>query len=461
MSNPSLATHPDNGDGRWHGRPRRSTHRWATGLGVLAIAAVLAGPGVAQARFSAPRNISFAGEDASGAQVASDDRGHSLFTWIGTDSTMSRVQARAMSAGGVRGPVQTIATGGIDKVCCSEVVMDRDGDALVTWLRSDGTGDVLLARSRHSNGVLGPVHQISAPGHGVQAYEVAVNARGSAAVVWTEYVGPRYDMRLEARVIAPGGNLGPIRHVTRRWRGIYAVDVAVDPHGNALIAWAGDVDRSHRLVEARSLSAQGVLRPVRRVSHLGHRSSIVLVAVDTHGKALVTWTSSRSVRTRRWTATGGLGRVLVVSPRGQDASVSDVAIDRTGTALFAWLSYDRNAVRDWVVARRLTRSGTLGRVKTLFRSGARWAGDPDIAVDRDGNAVFTWEIDNEEPRYTQYWVQARALSARGVIRPLRTLAALGHDPSTPHVAMDTGGDAIVTWAERSGGVLRVKASRGP
>jgi hypothetical protein len=79
--------------------------------------------------------------------------------------------------------------------------------------------------------------------------------------------------------------------------------------------------------------------------------------------------------------------------------------------------------------------------------------DHQVAIDADGDAVFTWE------RYTadfeESQVEARRRSADGVFGPIQVVSGRSLSPMNPRLAIAAGGDAIIAWAltPDAGGVL--------
>ena len=76
-----------------------------------------------------------------------------------------------------------------------------------------------------------------------------------------------------------------------------------------------------------------------------------------------------------------------------------------------------------------------------------------LAVDADGDALYTWQVSDGTNRR----VQARARSAAGVLGRVRTLSAAGQDARDPQVAAEPDGDAVFTWARSDGTSFRVQA----
>src|SRR4051812_18977958 len=83
--------------------------------------------------------------------------------------------------------------------------------------------------------------------------------------------------------------------------------------------------------------------------------------------------------------------------------------------------------------------GFLSAVQTLSDAGQS-ALFPQVAVDADGDAVFTWRRDDGSGNFCCFRAQARARSAAGTLSAVQTLPTGGRDAFDPHVAVDPDGD---------------------
>ena len=153
-------------------------------------------------RGTRPSNLSAAGENATAPQVAVDADGDAVFTWARFDGADHRVQARARSAAGTLSAVQTLSSAGQD-AGRPQVAVDADGDAVLTWLRSDGTNYRIQARARSAAGTLSAVQTVSAAGQDAFDPQVAVDADGDAVFTWQRFDGANAGSR-PGRAPPPG-----------------------------------------------------------------------------------------------------------------------------------------------------------------------------------------------------------------------------------------------------------------
>ena len=396
-------------------QPHIHRHR-ITCLAAL-VAALACSP--AWADFGAPVTLSDAG---AYPQVAFDADGDALVVWEGYDGTNHRVQARARSAAGVLGPIETLSAAGRNSYR-PKVAVDADGDALVIWRRGGEKGTIsrIQARARSAAGMLGPIQNLSEAGRRADSHEVAIDAEGDALVVWSLRDGPDpTPYRIQARARSAAGVLGPVATLSRADRFAYDPQVAIDADGDALVVWRVAIEGTNSPIQARARSRPGRWGPVVTLS-AGTREGAPQVAVDFDGDALVVWHGDEGIRARARSAAGALGPIETLSKPG--GRVPEVAIDADGAALAVWRRSDGST--DLIYARARSAAGVLDETQTL--SAAGWNADvPEVAVSAEGDGVAVWER-----RGTTFRVQARARSAAGVLGPIETLSRAGSSAYAP------------------------------
>ena len=168
------------------------------------------------------------------------------------------------------------------------------------------------------------------------------------------------------------------------------------------------------------------------------------VATNAVGDAAFVWerrsTTPHRVAARTLTAQGVLSPVMVVSPPGLDTTFERVALDAEGDAVFAWEATVGS--QDHVQARTLSAAGVLGPVMDLSAPGTDTFG-VELAMNASGDAVFTWVLDN--PGTEPNRVQVRRLSPAGVLGPIQTITPPRTDVGFADVGVDQAGDAVFVW----------------
>jgi hypothetical protein len=178
------------------------------------------------------------------------------------------------------------------------------------------------------------------------------------------------------------------------------------------------------------------------------------VAIDPQGNAVVVWRHFDGIRywvqARSRSAAGLLGPVQNLSSAGQEGLYPFVGIAANGEAVISW--YLSNGTSFYVQVRARSASGILRPIQTLLRADHKAFPSP-IGVDADGNALIAWW----GLAGTNYRVAVRARSATGVLSPIQTLSQAGLDAFAPRVAVSANGSALITWFVGTGTNYSVQA----
>jgi hypothetical protein len=420
--------------------------KWFASLVLVAVVGVAA-PTVAAAAWTAPVTLSAAGATKYSPQVAVDVDGDAVFTWKRFDGTNNRIQARARSSTGTLSPIQNLSAAGQDAQN-PQVAVDGAGNAVFTWSRFDGHDERIQARARTAAGALSPVQTLSAAEQNAYSPQVALDAAGNAVFIWHRSDGATH--RIQARARSSTGTLSPVQTLSAAGQHASHPQVAVEDDGDAIFTWSR-FDGTNSRIQARARSAGGTLSPVQTLSPAGQNTANAQVAVEDDGDASFTWALDDDtdpglccvrIQARARTAAGALSPVRTLSPAGQNAwDDPQVGVDADGDAVFTWSRFDGANYR--IQARARSTTGALSPVQTLSAAG-QTALHPQVAVDDAGDAVFTWQrLDGSNPRFR---VQARTRSAAGVLGPTQTLSAAGRTALHPQIAVNDAGDADATWA---------------
>jgi hypothetical protein len=230
----------------------RATVTWRVCCGLNAIATTTIG------RNGKAGAISDLSGQAGGSEpeLAMDARGNAIVVWPGYF-----VMARRIRAGGALGPVHVLGPGD-PWDSHPRVAFDRTGDASVVWWHSDS----IQFRRIGANDTLGPLANLSGPGSNTldlpdfESPAVAVDPVGNATAAWL--AGPHANLtgtsgRIQARTVAPGGELGAITTLFSAVR-LTRPEIVADARGVVTVAWSearpdyhGATIRVARLVERR------------------------------------------------------------------------------------------------------------------------------------------------------------------------------------------------------------------
>ena len=318
-----------------------TTRNLAAALATAGVASTMAtfalAPATALAAWAAPTDLSAGGQNARAASLADDDAGDAVFAWRRFDGSDDRIQAQTRSAAGVLGLVRSLSVGGRARVRQSGGDRRGTGDAVITWLRNDGTYDIAQARRLSAAGVVGPILNLAPTGQDAVDPHVAVDFAGNAVFTWRRWDGA--NDRVYARTLSAAGAVGPVMTLSSSRPGL---DPAAGRHGRQ---WRRRVDVDQRCP--------------RVAPHPGPRA----------------------------VAAGVLSAIRTLSVAGADAYPGDVAVDPAGNATFAWYRY--NGTEYVIQTRAVSAAGVPSAVQTISDPG-EFAYQPEVGVDAAGNAVFAW-----------------------------------------------------------------------
>lgn len=188
------------------------------------------------------------------------------------------------------------------------------------------------------------------------------------------------------------------------------------------------------------------------------------VAVDRQGDAFVVWRREPAsttpfdgrVQGRSLSRSGELGPLKLLSPDTHSARSPVVAVDDDGDAVVVWDGRNEDTAR--IFARRVSRSGSVGPLRTLS-SAAPAAYFGAVAVDSDGDALVTWNEYHPEDLTTR--PMARRFFRDGRLGPIIPLADdQPRAADLPVAAIDRQGDALIVWADSEQVLSRVLTADG-
>ncbi len=332
------------------------------------------------------------------------------------------------------------------------VAADASGNSVFVWQRLDGTTNCyggpclrIQTRARSVAGILSPIQSLSPSGRNASLPHVAVDSNGNAVFVWQSSDGTF--LRIQTRSRSAAGTLSSTLTLSAPYQSAEYPQVAVDANGNAVFVWKR-YDGINDRIQARTLSAAGTRGSTQSLSAAGGDATYPQVDVDPNGNAVFAWerccydgTNNQRIQTRARSAAGILSSTQTLSAVGQTASWAQVAVDPNGNAVFTWIGTDGRAQ-----ARARSTAGTLSSTETLSPTGYG-AIFPRVGVDRSGNAVFLWQRFNG----MENSVQVRARSATGTLSSTQTLGGTGTAvPVGAEIAVDPQGNAVIVWEHEEG-----------
>jgi hypothetical protein len=328
-----------------------------------------------------------------------------------------------------------------------ELAVNDAGDAIVVWDREEGEDCPtepaslscihiveVVSRARGSTTWSAPV-EVARPGVGNRP-RVAIDPAGNAALAWVHDIGE--DRVLQA-TIRPGlsGGWPNANDLSGTPLEIKNHAIALDLAGDAVAVWAQRDAGTFYVVGDFRVAARGYWEaPVALSSIPGHASAGPSLAFA-FGRVLVAWIENGQLRLASGQATTGVWDtpVTIASGGGTGTDV-DVAMNSAGDAVLAW-SWGANAVH---VAVRSAAGGWSAPV------GLGTGTDVEVAIDGTGNALAVWL---GGPAGNVLQTSRHPRGAAGWSRPFQIAATA----SDPRIALDGAGNAVAVWTQGANHVV--------
>lgn len=180
--------------------------------------------------------VSSPGENSYAPVVAMDDRGGAVASWQWSNGGSLVVQAALRTSAGDWSIPEALSGRG-RHASRPVVAMDANGNALVGWVRYNGSWFAAQVAHRNAGESWAPPQNLSARGGNSGGLDLAMNRRGDAVVTWVQghltYIGSLWSSFRPA-----GAERWSRNPVAQAWRGLQA-RIALDEAGNATAVWAG------------------------------------------------------------------------------------------------------------------------------------------------------------------------------------------------------------------------------
>ncbi len=347
-----------------------------------------------------------------------------------------------------------------------QVAMDNSGDAIVVWYQNDGVETQIYKAEYRGGSWTTPASLadiVSIDGHTSVSPMVAMDNNGNAIIVWSQYDGSFYQVfKAEYRSgswtfpASISDNISPDGTHTGN------PQVAMSDDGTAVITWL-QPDGSNQQVYRSTYDGSTWTNPANLADNIspdGQDASYAKVAMDASGNAIIIWEQSdgsatqifkSEYRSGAWTDPSSL--TDNISPDGQLAGQPEVAMDNNGNAIITWTQYNGS---NYLIYKSEYRSAAWANplITDYISPDGQNAVYPEVAMDDNGNAIITWQQydgTNTQIFKSEYrsgsWTNPSSLTDH--------ISIAGQNTTIPQVAMDDNGNAIITWPQSDGTTLQI------
>jgi hypothetical protein len=329
------------------------------------------------------------------------------------------------------------------------IAVDRQtGNAIATWIQSDGTAPSLYVRQYDAaTSTWGTAQLLETSSFALPTTESsAVSINGShAAVVWRQRIGPNVTPPADPHNIylsrlVDGVWTTPVVVDTSSNDGLRA-EVAIDTNGNVIITWRQLADE-HRIHARRWNNTTQSFGSVILLDNEGDRQP--RLGMDDEGNAFALWRNG-GIYVRRYDVTSGTwGPQITVDDQTGSPITGELSVDAAGNAIAAW-GQITGADTEFFVARYSASTGTWGAAELMETSALPLNLDKNPTVSINGNdAVVAWV--QKDPTNVVDSVYARELSA-GVWGPVTLLETNTNRADDLSSSINLAGNSVVVWGQ--------------
>lgn len=292
--------------------------------------------------------------------------------------------------------IQSAATpaGRVDRI---SVGIDAQGNAVAAWSQLDATRFSIWGNRGSAAGAWASAQLLETAdelGRVDGNPRIAVAPQGDATVVWQASGGTVANRGTWTNRYSAGAGWGTASQLVAVSGGS-APDIAMDANGHAVMVWGqievASATEMYTLVQARRYQGGAWGSPLQVGREPGANSvlSAPLVKMNASGSALVAWgQGDESIRATVAPAGGAWPVPTIVKPVASRAAGSALvlAMDGEGHVMLTWAQASVQGGADAMLA---TRSPQGIWAAGTVHQAAVW-GDPFVALNEPGNALFLW-----------------------------------------------------------------------
>ena len=387
-------------------------------------------PAAAQT-WSAPVDLSVAGQRAEAPQVTSDSAGVATAVWYRYNGTNYVVQASRFSGSTWSAPVNLSVSG--QNAFTPQVTVDSAGVATAAWYRFNGT-DYIIQASRFSGSSWSAPVDLSVSGQNASNPQVTVDSAGVATAVWVRFNGT--SNIVQASRFSGSAWSAPV-DLSVSGQNAYDPQVTVDSTGIATAVWYRS-NGTNNIVQASRFSGTAWSAPVN-LSVAGRDAYEPQVTVDSTGIATAVWYrfngTNLIIQASRFSGSAWSAPVDL-SVSGRDANEPQVTVDNAGIATAVWQRFNGTNVN--IQASRFSGSTWSAPVDLSIPGQAAYY--PQVTMNSAGVATAVWQHSNQ----TNYIIQASRFSGTAWSAPV-DLSVAGQNAEFPQVTVDSAGVATAVW----------------
>ncbi len=309
---------------------------------------------------------------------------------------------------------------------------------IAAWIEGGGGPSKVMVNRRAQDGTWSAPELLAEGGNDVR---VAKAPDGTAVAVWTT-VGGVFSSQLghdgtwsAGRLI--DGSEGPAMRL----------DLSYLSGGSLLAAWQTETTPKRAMV---ALNTQGTWEAASTLpTPPGGEAFEPAVGIGSDGTLVVAWQvldrdGAQVLATTR--PAGSSWSEVVTLGQARSAGNAQVAASKDGRVFATWTERANDTDGERVMFSGVTAGG--GWLEPVQVSASGSALEPRVAPLLDGAVVLWAQIDPTDPTSARRQLLAATVTPDGTVSEATPLSAAAGSAITPALASDSGGRAVVVWADR-------------
>jgi PKD repeat protein len=202
--------------------------------------------------FTAPAQVSESGKDANSPEIGIDAAGNAIATWIRNEGSAQMVQAGIRAPGGGFVQLGNVSPpGGVSQRPVIGVA--PNGTATIAWHLAGISESFVQSVTRPPGGTFTKPANVNSGNDNPLFHEIAVSDEGDAIVVWSGNNGTNEIVRAAVRPAGQSGFGSPVA-ISQSSPGFFHPKPAMDKGGDATVVWVRD-NGTHNIVQMAGYDA--------------------------------------------------------------------------------------------------------------------------------------------------------------------------------------------------------------
>jgi hypothetical protein len=344
--------------------------------------------------------------DAYQPQISLDSQGNALVVWAHCEGECCSVWVNHYASGlgaetdavvhsGWGGAVRLQADlAGNDSL--PQVTFDPHGNALAVWQHKDEANNISVWSNRYVAGTgwgaLATMVEWRGQGE-ARSPQISFDHQGNAMMLWAQHDGWQSFRIWATRYQAGSGWCAGVQ-ITQHSGNANNPHIAFDPHGNALVVFEQVDGECSHIGTTRYTAGAGWSTPKLLETDCAGDAYHPHIAMDASGCALLVWEQSDGMHSHIWTSryVPGVGwgtAARLETGCAGNAYLPHTAMDGSGNAMVVWTHHNGQCFDLWAACYTMGRGwSAAAQLDTPFEGSAY---NPQIAMDKYGNAMLVWE----------------------------------------------------------------------